>query len=135
MSLLFAVQPDWGGVLYSVVEGREVIRLRGSDRVETRIEDRVVGLVEKGLADVVKGGLRDAVVLLLENKLDNVARSSRQGFWLEGELFCGVVAADDNLMDQLSGGDREEGEHNKRSGEHYVRNVRGTSRQKLDEKT
>lgn len=120
MVRLFAEQPDWLQILYSVVVGREIGGLVRGDRLEASIEDRLVGRVEKRLADIGKRRLCNAVVLLLKDKLDNVANSSSDGVWLEGELLCQIAATDGDLMDLLGGSERDEGKDDKGSSKHYV---------------
>ena len=114
---------------YREVKGGEMLLLLRVNGHESGIEDRLAGeLVNERVADVLKGRLRDCMVLLLEEKPDNIAGFSRYRIWLERNLVWGRPAEgdfDDLGFPGSSDRDGDEGECCETSGKHYGRYVRG----------
>jgi hypothetical protein len=91
VEILLAIKEAWFLILYSEVDGGEIIFLVSRYGLETGIEDRLVDCVKGRLADIVKGRKGGCVVLLLEGESDNVSRFSRHIRWYEGNLIWSVA--------------------------------------------
>ena len=83
VACLLAIKEAWLFILYSKVDGGEVILLLRGDGLEPGIEDRLADRIEERFADIVKGSKRGCMVLLLEDESDNVARFRVHIVWYE----------------------------------------------------
>jgi hypothetical protein len=129
VELLLAIKEAWFLILYSKLDGGEIIFLVSRYGLETGIEDRLVDCVEERLADIIKGRKRGCMVLLLEDESNNVAGFSRHIRWYEGNLIWSVAAKGHFMhlgfiMSIRSGDrDRDEGKSSEKSGKHCVQYV------------
>ena len=83
VACLLAIKEAWFLILYSKVDGGEMILLLRGDGLEPSIEDRLADRIEERLADIVKRSKRGCMVLLLEDKSDDVARFRVHIVWYE----------------------------------------------------